>query len=38
LTSGTLTVSANGGNSMTGATSAVTNVQPTMTMQYIIKT
>jgi hypothetical protein len=34
--SGTLTVSANGGNSMTGSTAAVTNVQPSIMVDVII--
>lgn len=38
FTSGALSVSASGGNSMSGATSTVTNVQPTLVLNYIIKT
>lgn len=38
LTSGTLTVGANGGNSMTGATAVITNTQPTIVLNYLIST
>lgn len=38
LTSGALTVGANGGNSMTGGTAAVTNVPPTIVLNYLIST
>jgi microcystin-dependent protein len=36
-TSGALSVSASGGNAMTGNTASVTNVQPTLMMNFIMK-